>query len=97
MIKDIEYVRSKGCALVEFVDVESAKKAMLASLVGDPRGGGGIFIDSHQLYVLMKRDRGDRPTSRYPRGGTPNQSYDRGGFRGTGRPRGRGFTGGKPM
>lgn len=102
-IKEIEYVRSRACAFVDFEEIESAKKAMIASLPYNQGGGGGIFVDGLgterplRIVVEVKKERGDRPPPRNQRGAAPNQSYDRGGYRGAGRGRGRGISSGKAM
>ncbi|KAK0237630.1 hypothetical protein EDD85DRAFT_906379 [Armillaria nabsnona] len=96
-IKEIDIVRSKACAFVEFTTVEAAKHAIIASLPAAQGGGGGIWVEasgrvpSVQITVETKRERGDRPVSR-PRGGAPQgETRDGGGgFRGA---RGRGGRG----
>lgn len=90
-IKEIEFVRSRACAFVEFEEVESARRAMVASLNTNQGGDGGILFrteggDSLRLFVETKKERGDRPPTR-GRGGMPPQG-DRGSFRGRGRGRG---------
>lgn len=100
-IKDhAEIVRSKACAFLEFQTVDSAKRAIVASLPVGQGGEGGININvggeagNVRIVVETRKERGDRPPSR-PRGGAPvNGGGDaRGGFRGRGAPgggRGRG-------
>jgi len=101
VIKELEVVRSKACAFLEFVHLESAKRAITASLPQAQGGTGGVRVDidgGHvKISVETRKERGDRPPSR-PRGGGPGQSGNnggdmRGGFRGRGGPggtRGRG-------
>lgn len=95
-IKDhAEIVRSKACAFLEFQSVDSAKRAIIASLPVGQGGEGGININVGgevgimRIIVETKKERGDRPPSR-PRGGPPvNGGGDaRGGFRGRGAPGG---------
>jgi hypothetical protein len=95
-IKDVEIVRSKACAFLEFNTVESAKKAIIASLPTSQGGEGGVRIDvgggdSVRITVETRKERGERPISRPRGGGTPNGGESRGNFRGRGGPgRGRG-------
>ena len=103
-IKEIEYVRQRACAFVEYEDIESAKKAMLASLPTHQGGGGGIAVTPPgvdrplKIIVEVKKERGDRPPPRNFRGGAPNQGYERSNFRGgANRGRGRGIPSGKAM
>lgn len=78
---------------MDFETLESAKKALTASLFKNQGGGGGIFINVEdrriRIYVDLKRPREERPPPRNNRG-TPNQNFDRGSFRGGNKPRGRG-------
>jgi len=98
-IKELEVVRSKACAFLEFVSVESARRAIAASLPVPQGGEGGIRVDvgegqQMRISVETRKERGERPVSR-PRGGGPpvNGGEMRGGgFRGRGGPgRGRGI------
>ncbi|KAK0193028.1 hypothetical protein F5146DRAFT_927184, partial [Armillaria mellea] len=94
-IKELDIVRSKACAFVEFTGVDAAKRAIIASLPAALGGGGGVWVEAAgevstaRITVETMKERGDRPVSR-PRGGAP-QSETRGGgggpFRGA---RGRG-------
>ncbi|PBK68768.1 hypothetical protein ARMSODRAFT_957846 [Armillaria solidipes] len=97
-IKEIDIVRSKACAFVEFTSVDAAKRAIVASLPAAQGGGGGIWVEasggvpSVQIAVEVKRERSDRPVNR-PRGGAPQDETrggSGGGFRGA---RGRGGRG----
>lgn len=101
-IKEVEVVRNKACAFLEFVNLDSAKRAIIASLSPPQGGSGGVRIDTEtgpvKIFVETRKERGERPVSR-PRGGGPggqggvNGGSDRGGFRGRGAPgggRGRG-------
>ncbi|CAE6395944.1 unnamed protein product [Rhizoctonia solani] len=102
-IKELEVVRSKACAFLEFISVESARRAILASLPVNQGGEGGIRIGEDtanerapRITVEMRKERGDRPMSGgRPRTGGPEQ---RGSFRGRGgRGRGDGPRGGAPQ
>ncbi|KAL5641102.1 hypothetical protein ACGC1H_001549 [Rhizoctonia solani] len=93
-IKELEVVRSKACAFLEFVSVDSARRAILASLPANLGGEGGIRIGDDtpnerapRITVEMRKERADRPMSgSRPRTGGQEQ---RGSFRGRGG-RGRG-------
>ncbi|KAJ6588948.1 hypothetical protein B0H19DRAFT_1102190 [Mycena capillaripes] len=101
-MKDLEIVRSKACAFFEFLNLESARKAIAASLPQSQGGEGGVWIDCGgdvgplRISIETRKERGDRPVSR-PRGGGPmgegrgGEGRGRGeGFRGRGRGAGRG-------
>ncbi|KAG6886892.1 hypothetical protein C0992_001748 [Termitomyces sp. T32_za158] len=66
-IKDLEVVRSKACAFLEFQSIDSARRAISASPIYVDAGA-----DSGQLRISVetKKERADRPPSR-PRGGAP--------------------------
>jgi len=101
-IKELEVIRSKACAFLEFQSVDSARRAILASLPNNLGGEGGIRIGDDttterapRITVEMRKERGDRPMpGRPPRTGGPEQ---RGSFRGRGRGRGDGPRGGAPQ
>ena len=93
-IKELEIVRSKACAFLEFNTLDAARRAIAASLPLRDGGENGIRIDANDgsqgnIRVEVRKERGERPVSR-PRGGAPING-DRGGFRGRGAPRGRGI------
>ena len=71
-VKDIDVVRSKACAFVEFVNLDGAKKAIIASLPAPAGGEGGVWVDTEngkmRLTIETRKERGERPISR-PRGG----------------------------
>ncbi|KAG9126617.1 hypothetical protein FRC07_002767 [Ceratobasidium sp. 392] len=103
-IKELEVVRSKACAFLEFQTVDSARRAILASLPNNLGGEGGIRIGEDtaterapRITVEMRKERGDRPMpNRAPRtGGGPDQRGSS--FRGRGRGRGEGTRGGAPQ
>lgn len=106
-VKDIEIVRSKACAFLEFISLDSAKRAISASLPQSQGGEGGVWLDvggdvgQVRISVETKKERGERPPSR-PRGGAPppvNGGEGRGGsgFRARGGGRGgRGAPGAVP-
>ncbi|KAI8976619.1 hypothetical protein BD414DRAFT_496024 [Trametes punicea] len=94
-IKELEIVRNKACAFIEFQQLEAAKRAIIASLPHAQGGEGGIRIETDggagqaRITVETRKERGERPGQR---GGAPiNGDRGRGGFRGRGGPgRGRG-------
>jgi uncharacterized membrane protein YgcG len=96
-IKELEIVRSKACAFLEFVHLDSAKRAITASLTLAQGGGGGVRIDIEggqnvKIFVETRKERGERPVSR-PRGGGPNQAVNGSGSGGGNDGRGSGFRG----
>ncbi|KAJ7276059.1 hypothetical protein B0H12DRAFT_1005026, partial [Mycena haematopus] len=96
-LKDLEIVRSKACAFFEFLNLEAARKAIVASLPAGQGGDGGVWIDcgpevgTLRISIETRKERGERPVSR-PRGGGPMGGEGRGG---EGRGRGEGFRGGR--
>ncbi|KAJ7158213.1 hypothetical protein C8R43DRAFT_921090 [Mycena crocata] len=96
-MKDLEIVRSKACAFFEFQNLDSARRAIVASLPQGQGGEGGVWVDCGgdvgplRISIETRKERGDRPVSR-PRGGGP-MGEGRGG--GEGRGRGEGFRGGR--
>lgn len=93
-IKDLDLVRNKACAFLEFSNVDAARRAIVASLPASQGGEGGIRIDGGdgqqvRITVETRKERGERPVSR-PRGGAPVNGDVRGGFRGRGGGPGRG-------
>ena len=102
-IKDLDIVRTKACAFLEFTSVDAARRAIVASLPPAQGGEGGIRVDIGEgqhmrIMVETRKERGERPVSR-PRGGPPVNGDMRGGgggggggFRGRGgQGRGRGI------
>jgi len=94
-LKDLEIVRSKACAFFEFLNLDAARRAIVASLPSSQGGEGGVWIDcgaegNLRISIETRKERGDRPVSR-PRGGGP-MGEGRGG---EGRGRGEGFRGGR--
>ncbi|KAI0703750.1 hypothetical protein BC835DRAFT_1403998 [Cytidiella melzeri] len=93
-IKEIEIVRAKACAFIEFSQLESAKRAIVASLPVIAGGEGGVRIGegstdgpSPRISIETRKERGERPPPRNP---PLNGDRGRGSFRGRGAPRGRG-------
>ncbi|CDO70380.1 hypothetical protein BN946_scf184999.g20 [Trametes cinnabarina] len=86
-IKELEIVRNKACAFIEFQSLESAKRAIIASLPHAQGGEGGIRIETDggagqaRITVETRKERGERPGQR---GGAPiNGDRGRGGFEGS--------------
>ncbi|KAF7316199.1 putative G3BP-like protein [Mycena indigotica] len=102
-LKEVDVVRSKACAFLEFTTVDAARRAIVASLPPSQGGEGGVWIDCGEggnlrISVETRKERNERPVSR-PRGGGPmgegrgaGEGRGRGGsdFRGRGRGAGRG-------
>lgn len=91
-VKEIEIVRHKNYAFVEFERSESAQRAISQSLPLTPGGRGGILCGDFRVTVEIKKDPGERQVNR-SRGGGPGQGLNgggRGGYRGRGGTRGRG-------
>lgn len=87
-IKDLDIVRNKACAFLEFTTVDAARRAIVASLPTPQGGEGGIRIDigeGQQMRIMVetRKERGERPVSR-PRGGAPVNGDMRGGGGGGG-------------
>ncbi|KAI5834232.1 hypothetical protein K523DRAFT_231125 [Schizophyllum commune Tattone D] len=89
--KEIDIVRNKACAFVEFETVDSARKAIRDSATGGGTGNGtGVYIDvpgseTGQLRIVIetKKERGDRPPPQPHSGAQPGgPGRGRGGFRG---------------
>ncbi|TFK19443.1 hypothetical protein FA15DRAFT_682941 [Coprinopsis marcescibilis] len=96
-IKEIDIVRNKACAFLEFQTLESAKRAIVASLNQGQGGEGGVFVEtpdagSIRIVIETKKERSDRPPpgAGRGRGGVPINGDARGGgsFRGRGGQRG---------
>lgn len=92
-IKELEIVRSKACAFLEFTTLDAARRAIVASLPPNIGGEGGIRVGDGsegppaRIVVETRKERGERPPPR-----PINGDRGRGGFRGRGgpNPRGRG-------
>jgi len=86
-------VRQKACAFLEFVTVEPARRAIVASLPMAQGGDGGIRVGEARIIVETRKERGDRPPPRTP---PVNGERGRGGFRGRGASGGGRGRGGPP-
>ncbi|RSH78631.1 uncharacterized protein EHS24_002360 [Apiotrichum porosum] len=69
-VHKVEIVKGKACAFVEFTKVESARKAIVASLGTNHGGEGGIIIEGGRLNFETRKEKDERgPKGR--RGGAP--------------------------
>ncbi|GBE88757.1 hypothetical protein BKA93DRAFT_155285 [Sparassis latifolia] len=98
-IKELEILRPKACAFLEFVHLDAARRAIAASLPIPQGGEGGVRIDLEsggfaKILVETRKERGDRPP---PRGPPVNGDRGRGGYRGRGGPGNRGRGGPPPQ
>ena len=85
----MEIVRSRACAFIEFSSVESARKAIVASLPQGQGGEGGIRVDvggeigQVRILVETKKEKADRQPGRGrgggPTGGPPGTGAGNGG------------------
>ncbi|KAF9485079.1 hypothetical protein BDN70DRAFT_871776 [Pholiota conissans] len=81
-VKEVEIVRSKACAFLEFTNVESARRAIIASLSHNQGGEGGVWVDvggevgQLRISVETKKERGERPVNPRGRGAAPGQGGD---------------------
>ncbi|KAK8869873.1 hypothetical protein IAR55_000441 [Kwoniella newhampshirensis] len=64
-VKKVEIVKSKACAFVEFVRVESARKAIIASLPANQGGEDGVKIGGGRLNFETRKEKDERR----PKGG----------------------------
>jgi len=98
-IKDLEILRNKACAFLEFHSVDSARKAIIASLGQQQGGDGGVWVEvggePHRIFIETKKDKAERGPSRPYRGAQQVNGGERGGapqsggnFRGRGSGRG---------
>ena len=89
-VKSIEVLKTKACAFVEFVKVDSARRAIIASLSPSQGGEGGAKVQGGVLNFEVRKEKDERRPKAGPggpgmgRGGGP---ADRGGRAGGGRPR----------
>ncbi|GAA5867657.1 hypothetical protein JCM1840_006645 [Sporobolomyces johnsonii] len=72
-LKEVDIVRSKACAFIEFETLHSARRAIQASLRPSEGGDGAILFDvptgeKARINVVERKPHSERPTPR-PRGG----------------------------
>ncbi|ORY92429.1 hypothetical protein BCR35DRAFT_348827 [Leucosporidium creatinivorum] len=87
-IREFDIIRSKACAFIEFERVDSARRAIQASMRPSEGGEGGIVVvPGSMIHVVERKNPGDRPASR-PRGGgaagDDRSGGGRGAYRGSG-------------
>lgn len=57
----VEIVKAKACAFVEFAKVESARKAIIASLPQSQGGEGGVKVgEGRQINLETRKEKEDR-------------------------------------
>ncbi|KAJ9093428.1 hypothetical protein QFC21_006459 [Naganishia friedmannii] len=60
-ITKVEIVRDKACAFVEFAKLDSARKAIIASLLNVQGGDGGIkTVHGHRIIVESRKEKSER-------------------------------------
>ncbi|KAK4688652.1 hypothetical protein P7C73_g1453, partial [Tremellales sp. Uapishka_1] len=70
----VEIVRAKACAFVEFKTVESARKAIIASLQTSQGGEGGVKVGDGKINLETRKDKEDRTPKGGRRGGAPEST-----------------------
>ncbi|WRT67073.1 uncharacterized protein IL334_004039 [Kwoniella shivajii] len=83
-VKKIEIVKDKACAFVEFVKVESARKAIAASLPVAQGGEDGVKFEGGKLNFETRKEKDERRTKAGGQGqgqgqGRPGQQQSGGG------------------
>ncbi|GAA6021089.1 hypothetical protein JCM10207_003359 [Rhodosporidiobolus poonsookiae] len=73
-LKELDIVRSKACAFIEFEKLHDARRAIQASLRPSDGGDGGIYIDvglsqPARINVVERKPHDQRPVSNRTRGG----------------------------
>ncbi|WWC90086.1 uncharacterized protein L201_005019 [Kwoniella dendrophila CBS 6074] len=59
-VKKVEIVKQKACAFVEFVKVESARKAIIASLPAAQGGEDGVKIEGGNIKFETRKEKDER-------------------------------------
>jgi hypothetical protein len=79
-VAKVEIVKSKACAFVEFANVQSARKAIIASLSPAQGGEGGVKVgnEAGRLNFETRKEKDERR----PKGGARGGAAERGGGRG---------------
>ncbi|BEJ06815.1 hypothetical protein CcaverHIS641_0400840 [Cutaneotrichosporon cavernicola] len=68
-VSKVEIVKGKACAFVEFSKVESARKAIVASLPTHQGGEGGVVHGEGKLNFETRKEKDER--AKFRRGGAP--------------------------
>jgi hypothetical protein len=86
-VAKVEIVKTKACAFVEFSKVESARRAIVASLSVPQGGEGGVKAGSGEgkLNFETRKEKDERRPKGGNRGGPPERGGARGGARMGGR------------
>lgn len=63
-VKELDILRARACAFLEFGSVDAARRAIIASLPVSQGGEGGIRVGEGRIIVETRKERGDRPTPR---------------------------------
>ena len=72
-VRELDVVRSKACAFVEFEKVDGARRAIQASMRPTEGGEGGLIIGSDLMHVVTKASPGNRPSSSTRGGRNPGE------------------------
>jgi hypothetical protein len=82
-VAKVEIVKSKACAFVEFANVQSARKAIIASLSTAQGGEGGVKVGTEggKLNFETRKEKDERRPKGGARGGAPERGGARGGAR----------------
>jgi hypothetical protein len=75
-VSKVEIVKGKACAFVEFSKVDSARKAIVASLPTHQGGEGGVVHGEGKLNFETRKEKDER--TKFRRGGAP-ETGSRGG------------------
>ncbi|WVW83152.1 hypothetical protein I302_105170 [Kwoniella bestiolae CBS 10118] len=68
-VKKVEIVKAKACAFVEFYKVETARKAIIASLPASQGGEDGIKIEGHgKINLETRKEKDERRVNNGPQG-----------------------------
>lgn len=78
-VAKVEIVKTKACAFVEFAKIESARKAIVASLTVQQGGDGGVKAGEGKLNFETRKEKDERRPKGGNRGGVPERGGARGG------------------
>ena len=70
-VRELDVVRAKACAFIEFEKVDGARRAIQASMRPSEGGEGGLIIGGDLMHVVTKASPGNRPSSSTRGGRTP--------------------------
>ncbi|BGP47762.1 hypothetical protein JCM10450v2_003627 [Rhodotorula kratochvilovae] len=94
-LKEVDIVRSKACAFIEFEKLDAARRAIQVSLRPVDGGEGGIMLpledgSFQRINVVERKPHNERPVSNRGRGGGAAGGEGRGGYKNEGGRGGRG-------